>query len=125
MSGRLGQKHSENGVGSGTVFDHFAELEETCLLIDNLPRISRDFIALEASQERFTRKEALPNCAISFLLFSSDLYIIIYYGLKGIVDKYQEQPHLLDPHLGEHTSLFFFLPNTYCNKITFFSSLST
>ena len=61
VSNHLGEKHSENGVGSGTVFDHFAELEETCFLIDNLPSISRDFIALEASQERFTRKTVLPN----------------------------------------------------------------
>ena len=61
-SSHLGEKQSENGVGSGTVFDHFAELEETCSLIDNLSAInSQDFIALEVSQERFTRKTVVPN----------------------------------------------------------------
>ena len=55
-SSHFGDQHCENGVRYGTVFDHFAELEETCSLIDDLPRICRDFIALEASQERFTRK---------------------------------------------------------------------
>ena len=107
----VGEKHSDSGVGSGTVFDHFAELKETCILIDNLPSICRDFIALEASQESFTRKTVLPNYTITVLLFSSDLHIMIiiiitlHYDLKGIVDKYQEQPHLLDPHLGKHTLL--------------------
>lgn len=43
-------------VCCGTGFDHFAELEETCSLIDNLPQISHNFIALEASQEHFTSK---------------------------------------------------------------------
>ena len=69
VSSHLGDQHCESGVRFGTVFDHFAELEETCSLIDDLPRICRDFIALEASQERFTRKTPLPNYTNDFLLF--------------------------------------------------------
>ena len=41
-------------VSFGTVLDHFAESEELSSLVDALPHICSDQIALEASQERFT-----------------------------------------------------------------------
>ena len=41
-------------VSFGTVLDHFAETEELSSLVDALPHICSDQIALEASQERFT-----------------------------------------------------------------------
>ena len=44
----------ERAVSFGTVFDHFAESGELSSLVDALPHICGDQIALEASQERFT-----------------------------------------------------------------------
>lgn len=41
-------------VSFGTVLDHFAESEELSSLVDALPHVCSDQIALEASQERFT-----------------------------------------------------------------------
>jgi hypothetical protein len=55
----------------GTVYDHFSEVNEVLSLIEKLPHVIKDFRSLELSQQRFT----------------------------AIMDKYQEQPHLLDPHL--------------------------
>lgn len=41
-------------VSFGTVYDHFSESEELSSLVDTLPHICHDQIAMEASQERFT-----------------------------------------------------------------------
>ncbi|XP_019853730.1 PREDICTED: tubulin-specific chaperone D-like isoform X2 [Amphimedon queenslandica] len=62
---------AERIVTHGNVYDHFEEYDEVHSLIDALPSILKDFRALELALERMT----------------------------NIVDKYQEQPHLLDPHL--------------------------
>lgn len=47
-------------VSFGTVLDHFAESEELSSLVDALPHICSDQIALEASQERFTGENPKP-----------------------------------------------------------------
>ncbi|XP_060071725.1 tubulin-specific chaperone D-like [Ylistrum balloti] len=58
-------------IGKGHVLEEFKEIEEFKGLIDGLKHVYNDQIALEVSCERFT----------------------------VIADKYQEQPHLIDPHL--------------------------
>ncbi|XP_069124940.1 tubulin-specific chaperone D-like [Argopecten irradians] len=58
-------------LGKGHVLEEFKEIEEFKGLIDGLKDIYNDQIALEVSCERFT----------------------------VITDFYQEQPHLIDPHL--------------------------
>lgn len=76
----------EVAVSFGTAYDHFSETEEVCSLINTLPHILRDFRAREAALERL----------IGTLLIN----VSILFSILVIVDKYQEQPHLLDPHLG-------------------------
>lgn len=44
----------EENLTFGTALDHFAESEELRSLVDALPHICQDTIALEASHERFT-----------------------------------------------------------------------
>ncbi|CAH1795099.1 unnamed protein product, partial [Owenia fusiformis] len=61
----------EEAVGMGSIHEEFKEFDEVKSLIDSLKDVYDDQIALEMSCERITL----------------------------IVDKYQEQPHLLDPHL--------------------------
>ena len=78
-------------VSHGNVYDHFEEYNEVFSLIDSLPAIVKDFRALEAAQERLT-------CKDGFLKTKLKAFFI------AIVDKYQEQPHLLDPHLGKGIS---------------------
>ena len=48
------EEDGRGAVAFGTVLDHFAESGELASLVDTLPHICRDPIALEASQERFT-----------------------------------------------------------------------
>nr|CAB3266849.1 tubulin-specific chaperone D-like [Phallusia mammillata] len=59
------------GISEGIAHDHFAEVDEVNNLIDNIPNAVSDLTSKEMSDEKFTE----------------------------IVDKYLEQPHLLDPHL--------------------------
>nr|XP_009859600.1 tubulin-specific chaperone D-like [Ciona intestinalis]XP_018668800.1 tubulin-specific chaperone D-like [Ciona intestinalis] len=61
----------EHGIQVGTALDHFVEVDEVKQLIKNIPLIVNDQAKHEMSDEKFTE----------------------------IVDKYLEQPHLLDPHL--------------------------
>ncbi|XP_006812079.1 tubulin-specific chaperone D-like [Saccoglossus kowalevskii] len=58
-------------VGKGSILDAFEEADEVKELIKSLKNIYTDQISVEIAVERFT----------------------------VIVDNYQEQPHLLDPHL--------------------------
>lgn len=57
-------------VACGTVLDHFAESEELAPLVEALPHICREPIALEASQERFTGgcacTQSHERCTIAF-----------------------------------------------------------
>ena len=48
------ESHEDAAVSFGTVLDHFAESGELTSLVETLPHICGDQIALEASQERFT-----------------------------------------------------------------------
>lgn len=79
----------EVAVSFGTVYDHFSETEEVCSLIDTLPQILRDFRSREAALERLTG-----------FICTLPINVLILFSILVIVDKYQEQPHLLDPHLG-------------------------
>ncbi|XP_064617512.1 tubulin-specific chaperone D-like [Liolophura sinensis] len=62
---------SEDGCGKGSTHEDFKELDELRALVSGLQNVYKDQIALEMSCERMT----------------------------FIVDQYQEQPHLIDPHL--------------------------
>ena len=81
----------------GTALDHFAESEELRSLVDTLPHICSNIIALEASQERVTG--VAINLCMHTLGYMSQSFP------AAILDKYQEQPHLLDPYLGESIPL--------------------
>ncbi|KAL5018127.1 hypothetical protein ScPMuIL_003849 [Solemya velum] len=61
----------EDAVCKGHTLEEFKEIDEVRGLINSLVNIYNDQIASEASFERFTY----------------------------VVDQYQEQPHLIDPHL--------------------------
>jgi hypothetical protein len=61
----------EEGEGASSVLDHFSEVEEVRSLISALPSIYNELRSSEAGLERWT----------------------------VIMDKYQEQPHLLDPFI--------------------------
>ncbi|CAG2203358.1 TBCD [Mytilus edulis] len=61
----------EKEIGKGHILEEFKEINEIKGLIDNLKDIFKDQVAVETTVERFT----------------------------FIVDKYQEQPHLIDGHL--------------------------
>lgn len=65
----MAAKEDENSVSYS--LDHFTELKEVTSLIESIGTICHDNILLEAAEER----------------------------LILILNKYQEQPHLLDPHL--------------------------
>nr|XP_020641570.1 tubulin-specific chaperone D [Pogona vitticeps]XP_020641571.1 tubulin-specific chaperone D [Pogona vitticeps]XP_020641572.1 tubulin-specific chaperone D [Pogona vitticeps] len=58
-------------IAKGNILESFTESQETQELINNLKLVHEDLILQESALEKF----------------------------KGIMDKYQEQPHLLDPHL--------------------------
>lgn len=62
---------NDTGVTKGTALDHFVEIDEILQLINNIPQMVTDQISKEISDEKFTE----------------------------IVDKYLQQPHLLDPYL--------------------------
>ncbi|XP_078610287.1 tubulin-specific chaperone D-like [Branchiostoma floridae x Branchiostoma japonicum] len=65
--------HGDAGdaVVKGSSLEYFEEAEEIVGLINSIPNVAGDLIPMEMALERFT----------------------------FIVDKYQEQPHLIDPHL--------------------------
>lgn len=51
-------------VSFGTAYDHFAESAELCGLIDALPHICHEQIAMEASQERVTGRSFRCSVAL-------------------------------------------------------------
>jgi len=55
-------------VSCGTVLDHFAESEELTSLVETLPHICSDQIALEASQERFTGERSCDSSQLNHFL---------------------------------------------------------
>ncbi|KAH3872506.1 hypothetical protein DPMN_035722 [Dreissena polymorpha] len=65
------QDDGMEAIGFGCVNEEFKEIEEVRSLISKLTDVYTDQIAMETTVERFT----------------------------FIVDQYQEQPHLIDPHL--------------------------
>jgi len=98
-------------VSFGTVLDHFAESEELTSLVETLPHICSDQIALEASQERFTGERSCDSSQLNHFLseccklWCMKVASVVLSPPSVILDKYQEQPHLLDPYLGERHSL--------------------
>lgn len=64
-------ENDEKEIGKGHILEEFKEIDEIKGLIDNLKDIFKDQVAVETTVERFT----------------------------FIIDKYQEQPHLIDRHL--------------------------
>lgn len=97
LNGEEAAQSDRTMVAFGTVLDHFAESEELTSLVDTLPHICREPIALEASQERFTGECAcMHKCCVPSLIKN-----VLVPLPSVILDKYQEQPHLLDPYLGE------------------------
>ena len=82
----------------GTAYDHFAESAELCGLIDALPHTCSEQVAMEASQERVTGSLLCCSCALT----SHQCHVPPPHPPHAVIlNKYQEQPHLLDPHLGE------------------------
>ena len=61
----------DKGLTEGTMLDHFGEIDEVVGIIADIPNIVATQISKELADEKFTE----------------------------IVDKYLEQPHLIDPHL--------------------------
>ena len=59
------------GITEGTMLDHFGEIKEIVDIIADIPNIVKTQTSKEMADEKFTE----------------------------IVDKYLEQPHLIDPHL--------------------------
>ena len=62
---------TEKGITEGTMLDHFGEIDEIVDIIIDIPNIVKTQTSKEMADEKFTE----------------------------IVDKYLEQPHLIDPHL--------------------------
>ena len=81
------------GVHRGTVYDHFEENDQLCRLIDTLPETSNEQIARETNQESVTGQLTVLSRPLT--------HPRVDRPNAGIVDKYQEQPHLLDPYMGE------------------------
>ena len=81
------------GVHRGTVYDHFEENDQLCRLIDTLPETSNEQIARETNQESVTGQLTVLSRQLT--------HPRVDRPNAGIVDKYQEQPHLLDPYMGE------------------------
>ena len=63
--------NAEEGITEGTMLDHFGEIDEVVDIIQNIPNIVKTQTSKEMADEKLTE----------------------------IVDKYLEQPHLIDPHL--------------------------
>ena len=61
----------EKGLTEGTMLDHFGEIDEVVDLISDIPNIVKTQTSKEMADEKLTE----------------------------IIDKYLEQPHLIDPHL--------------------------
>ncbi|XP_068118453.1 tubulin-specific chaperone D-like isoform X2 [Hyperolius riggenbachi] len=73
-------------VSSGNILGSFTESKQTRDLIVNLQMSCMELVSREVCAQRF----------------------------KVIMDYYQEQPHLLDPHLGSMLELSgYFLPSHY------------
>lgn len=71
--------------------EHFSESVEVTNLLDALPAAAcTDIIAQESLCEKFTGAMCLSVCRI----VCPRIFVFAV-----ILDRYQEQPHLLDPHL--------------------------
>ena len=74
--------------------EHFSEVVEVNDLIRALPAACTDVIAQESLCERFTGRNTRAFSSVIRRLLNSR------FSHSVILDRYQEQPHLLDPHLG-------------------------
>ena len=73
----------------GTDYDYFQVNERLFGFIDTLPETSNEQIAWETNQEMVTGQSIPPT------------HPRVDRPNAAIVGKYQEQPHLLDPYMGE------------------------
>uniref|UniRef100_UPI000E559FAB tubulin-specific chaperone D-like n=1 Tax=Urocitellus parryii TaxID=9999 RepID=UPI000E559FAB len=71
VAGAAGEEAEDEALARGAALEAFGESEETRALLGRLRAVHGERAAREVAEERF----------------------------RVIMDKYQEQPHLLDPHL--------------------------
>lgn len=85
--------------------EEFKEFVEILQIIRNVKNIVQNQVSLERSLEKF-------SCKFGFRIFQnmSEKYCAdfkFYLVFVDIINQYQEQPHLLDPHLS--TNIFYFI----------------
>ncbi len=93
----------EGPVTCGTPLDHFAESKELSSIVSTLPNVCGELRPSENTIEKFTG--TLLQLRYTFCISTPCGYIVPFMSdcnfFAEILDKYQEQPHLLDPYLGK------------------------
>lgn len=99
-SGCLGGEQGDSEAAlKASVLGGFSHIDETKRLISSLAEVHAQMLTRELTTERFGGKTLHPASAFkSICLFC--LHYSSLFAPTGIMNLYQEQPHLLDPHLG-------------------------
>ena len=95
-------------VAKACVLDGFSERDETRALMSSLPEVHGDMKSTEFTTERFLGETSPPPQSSRSLTYTrlnggaarSQFITSCLFSPTVIMDGYQEQPHLLDPHLG-------------------------
>lgn len=100
-------EQGEPGIaGKESLLGGFSETDETKELISSLPEVHKEALTRERTIERFLGKTVMrrePQTPIKVFAIAGCTVSALQHCLfppTAIMNGYQEQPHLLDPHLG-------------------------
>lgn len=97
-NGSGGEQGDSEDALKASVLGGFSHIDETKTLISSLLEVHSEMLTRELATERFGGKTAPHESALKACLFC--LHCSSFSLSIGIMNLYQEQPHLLDPHLG-------------------------